>query len=32
MEAGEQVKEEGLENNLLHLVAKDKDFGLDEMI
>lgn len=30
MEAGKQVKEEGLENNLLHLVAKDKDFGLDE--
>ncbi len=28
MEAGRNVKEEGLDNNLLELIAKDKDFGL----
>ena len=30
MEAGKEVKEKGLENNLLYLVAKDEDFGLNE--
>ena len=30
MEAGRNVKEKGLDNNLLELIAKDKAFGLDE--
>ncbi|MCI9215821.1 adenylosuccinate lyase [Lachnospiraceae bacterium 42-17] len=30
MEAGRNVKEKGLDNNLLELIAKDEAFGLDE--
>ena len=30
MEAGRNVKEKGLDNNLLELIAKDPAFGLDE--
>ena len=30
MEAGRNVKEKGLENNLLELIAADPAFGLDE--
>lgn len=30
MEAGRNVKEKGLDNNLLELIAKDSAFGLDE--
>lgn len=30
IEAGKNVKEKGLPNNLIHLIASDKDFGLTE--
>lgn len=30
MQAGKNVKEEGLDNNLLELIAADQSFGLDE--